>query len=38
MDKNNLHSSLKMAIKEEQTTNNDSTPIISNIQDVIIGQ
>ena len=36
MDKNNLHSSLKMAIKEEQTTNNDSTPIISNIQDVII--
>jgi len=36
MTKTKLHSSLKMAIKEEQTTNNDSTSIISNIQDVII--
>jgi dTDP-4-dehydrorhamnose 3,5-epimerase len=33
---NKIHPSLKKAIKEEQTTSNDSTPIISNIQDVII--
>jgi dTDP-4-dehydrorhamnose 3,5-epimerase len=34
--KTKIHFSLERAVKELQTTNNDSTPITSNIQDVII--
>ena len=33
---NKIHSSLEKAIKDVQTTNNDSTPIISNIDGVKI--